>query len=495
MLYRHLLCMKTVSSWLVVLFLGACTTTPKAPLTELQQCKNQLYRLQKTITDFAIRDAQYSPVNDFPTYRSNRFWSSFSLAELTQEQQHFLRQQWHQLGMDSLQIEWKNLPTKGKSVLRSQVGLNHFDEFRQRCDQLLFQASLSKPIQPDQLDVDDNYSTLQRVFGVYALTQYVAASYIDEYQADMRSKFENFIWDTDQTAILFQHSATPKPTSVDVNDWLKEARERNPLKIPVLELDQLDELAQYHAPTLRILQQSEADLIGSAQWQQGERAIEYTQSVVYFNPSYIRYQGETLLQLNYTAWFSERPKTSEYDWYGGKLDGLMWRVTLQSNGDVLFYDSIHPCGCYHSVHVPQSSPLLAHLQKSDQQQIPEPILYFVSILPAQAPQPLLTLEAGTHYLINISDLLLTDPVPAESRPYVLNEYDRLRALPTEDGFKNWFDHDGIITSSQRFERYFLWPLGVPSAGAMRQQGRHAIAFVGKRHFDEPSVEKLLELQH
>lgn len=337
--------------------------------------------------------------------------------------------------MDSLQIEWDNLPTKGKLVLHSQVGLKHFDEFRQRCDQPLFQASLSTLIRPDQLAVDDSYSTLQRIFGVYALTQYGAASYVADYQADMRSKFENFVWDTDQAAILFQHSAIPNPTPFDVNGWLKEARERNPLKIPVLEHDQLDELAQYHAPTLRIPQQSAADLIGSAQWQQGERAIEHTEPVIYFNPSYIRYQGETLLQPNYTAWFPERPKTSEYDWYGGKLDGLMWRVTLQSNGDVLFYDSVHPCGCYHSVHVLQSSPLLAHLQKSDQQQIPEPILYFVSILPAQASQPLLTLEAGTHYLVNVSDQLLTDPVPAELRPYALHDYDRLRALPTDDGFK------------------------------------------------------------
>jgi len=31
----------------------------------------------------------------------------------------------------------------------------------------------------------------------------------------------------------------------------------------------------------------------------------------------------------------------------------------------------------------------------------------------------------------------------------------------------------------------LWPLGIPSAGAMRQWGHHATAFVGRRHFDEP----------
>ena len=56
-----------------------------------------------------------------------------------------------------------------------------------------------------------------------------------------------------------------------------------------------------------------------------------------------------------------------------------------------------------------------------------------------------------------------------------------------------FDADGLIASSARRERFFLWPLGVENTGAMRQQGNHAIAFAGKRHFDEASVETLLDL--
>jgi hypothetical protein len=44
---------------------------------------------------------------------------------------------------------------------------------------------------------------------------------------------------------------------------------------------------------------------------------------------------------------------------------------------------------------------------------------------------------------------------------------------------------GIVHASDRPERYWFWPLGIPSAGAMRQWGHHATAFVGRRHFDEP----------
>jgi hypothetical protein len=48
-----------------------------------------------------------------------------------------------------------------------------------------------------------------------------------------------------------------------------------------------------------------------------------------------------------------------------------------------------------------------------------------------------------------------------------------------------FDQDSIAPGSKRLERFILWPTGVLSPGAMRQWGRHAVAFAGKRHFDDP----------
>jgi hypothetical protein len=42
-----------------------------------------------------------------------------------------------------------------------------------------------------------------------------------------------------------------------------------------------------------------------------------------------------------------------------------------------------------------------------------------------------------------------------------------------------------VPGSERGERWLFWPMGVPEPGAMRQWGRHATAFVGRRHFDDP----------
>ncbi len=64
------------------------------------------------------------------------------------------------------------------------------------------------------------------------------------------------------------------------------------------------------------------------------------------------------------------------------------------------------------------------------------------------------------------------------------EYDILRSLPTADGYHSLFGRYGLIAGTERPERFLLWPMGIRSPGAMRQWGRHATAFVGRRHFDD-----------
>jgi hypothetical protein len=66
-------------------------------------------------------------------------------------------------------------------------------------------------------------------------------------------------------------------------------------------------------------------------------------------------------------------------------------------------------------------------------------------------------------------------------------YDELLSLPDGDGRRSLFGEDGLADGTERGERWFLWPAGIKSAGAMRQWGRHATSFVGRSHFDDPSM--------
>ena len=55
------------------------------------------------------------------------------------------------------------------------------------------------------------------------------------------------------------------------------------------------------------------------------------------------------------------------------------------------------------------------------------------------------------------------------------------------GFRSVFGPDGFIAGTDRPEGWLFWPMGIERAGAMRQWGRHATAFVGRRHFDDADL--------
>jgi hypothetical protein len=96
----------------------------------------------------------------------------------------------------------------------------------------------------------------------------------------------------------------------------------------------------------------------------------------------------------------------------------------------------------------------------------------------------LRIAARTHYLerVAVADAGTPDAV------YVLRDADGLRGLPLPGGgTRSVFDRDGFLPGSERLERAFFWPMGIASAGQMRQWGRHATAFVGRRHFDDPHL--------
>jgi hypothetical protein len=92
----------------------------------------------------------------------------------------------------------------------------------------------------------------------------------------------------------------------------------------------------------------------------------------------------------------------------------------------------------------------------------------------------LRLATRTHYLVNIA----ADGGGA-GLTYEFADYNELRSMPAGAGkSRSAFRPDALVPGTERGERVFFWPMGVPSAGAMRQWGHHATAFVGRRHFDD-----------
>ncbi|MBL8248357.1 MAG: hypothetical protein JNK95_08360, partial [Candidatus Competibacter sp.] len=155
-------------------------------------------------------------------------------------------------------------------------------------------------------------------------------------------------------------------------------------------------------------------------------------------------------------------------------------VTLDHrSGQALLYDSIHACGCYH-----QLFPGPALRLRPETAQWAEPPL---------APQPAPALGHGERLILRLSSGSHSVQRVYADRPgrtIALDERDymALYTVPVENGAaRSLFGPDGLVAGSERAERWWLWPMGVASPGAMRERGRHAIAFVGRRHFDDADL--------
>jgi hypothetical protein len=259
-----------------------------------------------------------------------------------------------------------------------------------------------------------------------------------------------------------------------------ESPERDALGIPMYSPEKRQALFRMYAPVWEIQYQDDNDRIGAPYWTgKGILDVNTDKPITYTLLSFTRFGKEVLSQLNYIIWFPSRPKEGAFDIYGGMIDGVNYRVTLNNIGEPLLYETIHNCGCYYKAYPTDRMQVRAQLDYA------EPPL----ILEAPEVNPLknfmtIAMESRT---LNVQHLY---PLSRELKPaqaaYSLADYGQLRSLQSLKGYRrSMFSQNSIAPGSKRLERFILWPTGVFSPGAMRQWGRHAVAFVGKRHFDDP----------
>ena len=469
----------------VVVVQAGCSTPPQSPWTlqasppAAADCSLLLQRLAQRIKASGGSDPLAYPIAAYPYLRVDRLLASFSTQLDSEARQQAWYQQLYRLGQTARQVELDNLAPPLTVAAREQI---------ERCiEQQAFQDRQAENFFPQlttSAQVPDLYSGWQRGLGLFPLTRQIVLHLIAKHQQRWRQDFNS-------PALLQGPSQRYLPPASEplnpeqIADWLELARGQSPLGIPELDAEQQRALFRYFAPVWQVFTRSPADLIGRPYWRDGTPGIDSNDPITYWLPSYTRFNGQTLLQLNYLVWFPERPSQRPLDLFAGLLDGLLWRVTLDSEGRVLLYDSIHPCGCYHQI-FPVSErlavkPLPANLEQP---------LILTGVAPGRSQgRVLLQLTPSDHYLqgIAVTDKQLSGAVAIETSisSYRLGNYHQLRSLATASGRRNLFDPDGLVGASARLERFLLWPMGVDSPGAMRVWGAHAISFANRRYFDDP----------
>jgi hypothetical protein len=492
--------------WLALALMAAgCTqmpTTPLAPasMATTSNCAAWFKALDAQVASAGVRDAGTAAVDGHAYLRVDRFTASlvdrlpaWQGPQRAPAAQALWVTRMLELDRQARRHELANLPPEARRELAVQFDLSDAEAMADRtrtCGDQLVQADLSTAQQALQLRaqvaVPDDYSGAYRLFGLYPLTRVPFLAGVRQFETQTRQRFNGgVIVAPGVRQLRLLPPLEPGPQVHELNDLWHTAAD-HPLGTPLPTPEQAAQLFARHAPVFDLGIASEDDRPGALTWAApavagSAPAVDPVQPVVYRQLAYTRYGDASLLQLVYTLWFGARTaSTTPVDLLAGRIDGLVWRVTLSADGVPLVYDSIHPCGCYHMFFpVPGVTPRAAPPGQGEWAFSPTD-----APMPARGQRIVLQVAPGTHYLEGIR-VQATSAPPGATGVYQWRDYDTLRSLPTPDGRnRSVFGPDGIMPGTDRLESWLFWPMGIARAGAMRQWGRHATAFIGKRHFDD-----------
>jgi len=464
---------------LAAVLLAACAVLP-AEIPESADCRARYLALDEKIDAAGVRDSGAHVIPGFPYLRSNRFLASFRNETADPARFDAWVDRLRRLDLETRDVELRNLGDTEAAALLSEL---------ERCGRAWGARDLADAPRRAQLRtraaVPDNYSSWQRFLGLYPIAAPFMQRGVRDEQSKTRDDYARPLaaLESPGPLVLWPPAAARAVTPAETARWL--AADTDPLGIPRLSDAQWQRLAAAHAPSWWVETGGEFDRPGTPALRDGALVFDVGRPVTHFLPSYTRFDGRVLAQLVYTVWFSGRPPKGTIDSAAGALDGVIWRVTLDTDGQVLLYDSIHACGCYHYWF--PAKPLVRRPQHGLWE---EPVLLPQDPLPAG--RLAIRIQSRTHFIRRIVAPAMA--TAAETKTYALADYRELLNLPQASGdSRSLFAGDGMVRGTERFERFWLWPSGVSSPGATRQWGRHATSFVGRNHFDDPGqLDRLFE---
>jgi hypothetical protein len=443
-------------------------------------CADFFASLDKRIEEAEVLDPGVFRVKDYPYLRVNRFIASFrgEVDEKAAFTEWVDRMQ--AIDQDARKFEISNLPHSAVVSLDSvngKVGL--YREVETCGDNLKavdFQNVENRKKLYKSVSVPDDYIPLRRVLGLYPLTSLFVSHGVSKWHTEVHKTFSvepPVEW---KTIRYFP----AKPFNMSGPHQIVKPGKRDALGIPIFSPEERETVFRIWAPVWEIQLKGDYDRIGAPIWTgNGVLKVDTGQPLTYTLLSFTRFGKEILTQLNYIIWFPSRPKEGALDIYGGLFDGLNYRVTLDNNGEAILYETLHNCGCYYKAY---PTHRLQALEKVDYAE-PPLILKAPDINPSKNYMTV-AMESRTHFVQHLYPS--TRESQAAKTVYSLADYNQLRSLPyMRDHRRSMFNQDSIVPDSERLERFILWTTGVLSPGAMRQWGRHAVAFVGRRNFDDP----------
>jgi hypothetical protein len=489
------------------LILAGCASVPdpyRAPpvaahltaATDAGACARLLRAVDERVQALGVRDAMAARVAGFPYLRVDRLGAALAQQAADRVQTERVMARLAQLDAQARRVELANArqPARQRAATNAPEPALPAADVLDACRSVLLAADTADPAvlaQPVALkaaaQVADDYTLALRVAGLYPLVKIPFAAGVRGWQRETEAVFAQPLAALPVAGRLVRYGPGA------VQSFPQPLAAGSAAAAPLLRGEWMA-LALRHAPLVVVDTVTPDDEIGRLHWAAAAPAASPALAVDLSEPQatvrlhWTRLGPQLLPQLVYTFWFPARPASGALDLLAGHLDALVWRVTLGPDGAggwrAWAYDSIHACGCYHqffaTTHLaPRAEPAATQGWLDEGRFMPQP---------APLPDPRaderieLRVAARTHYLQRVQVVTAGNV----ARRYVLVDDDDLRTLPLPGGgTRSAFDGDGLVPGSTRGERWLFWPMGIASAGQMRQWGRHATAFVGRRHFDDP----------
>jgi hypothetical protein len=482
-----------VSILLFSLLAAGCSSVSKGPSPALtvrpEECRVFFENLDKKVEAAGVRNAADAPVPGFPYLRANRFLAALG-PRLKSEAEKDSWVRWLQeLDLQGRKTEIRNLPEENLLTLADKKGseaaredlLSRLavcsDQLRDhdRAGQGFFAAVESRIFIPDE------YSLFLRVVGVHPLAAIPVAVATENSRVRFQKWFEGEAAKIPVEGKLKTYFPREgiSPDPAEIARIVSAAADPH-LKAPRPDRAGLEKLARAFAPVIIQDAARPFDSPGKVDWRGDAAEVLPDQPAIYYYFSHSFLNGKPILQIQYVVWYGARGGPNPPWFERGRLDGLTIRFSLDIRGKLFMVDCMNNCGCYHFF-----APDRARVNQ---------VLAPSSSTPPFVPQDLpqigpgerlgLRVNSGWHQVQRLAAVRQADtPVL-----YDLLPYEDLESLPAGSGpGKSMFNADGIVPGTERSERIFLFPMGIPNVGSMRQRGHHAIDFLGRAHFDDPDL--------
>jgi hypothetical protein len=497
----------TTAIVLAMLLVAGCAstlrTTPSRQLAsdgEAGACAAFFVALDRVTGAAGVHDVGESRIAGFPYLRVNRLLAALRDEAASGPAFNDWLDRLQKLSDTARALEVANLPANSWHNDFPRVDRATLAMWVRHCTEVLRAEDVRDPAQRDALRegarVEDEYETLPRILGLYPLSSVFVAQGVRRWHKNARERFTNAPPSKWRAREYVLYSAEMGAASDHANVQRMLLRSpRDALGLPHYSDEVLNRLFRHYAPRWVIHERSDDDRIGAAVWKSSaEPRVQVGEPVTYTRLSFARFNGELLTQLNYIVWFPARTAQVWPDIYAGPLDGLNLRITLRADGEPLLYESIHNCGCYYKAYPTSQLRIRENIDYAE-----PPLILAAPALDPAIHTLAVGLQSATHYVEHLFAVPRDNAADGRSgnmtsnagvgvggvKTYVLRDYAVLRSLAQANGERrSLFDVHGMIPISVRPERFLLWPTGVRSPGAMRQWGRHPVAFVGERHFDD-----------